>query len=534
MAATETPFSTIADLAAKLGATTKRLEKRRLLAEYLRSIRPDEIPPATLLIVGKIFPEKEQKALNVGWATLRTAVGFTRQSTLVADTLTVLEVQRTFDAIAVTSGKDSVAKRRRLLESLFGRATPPEQEILFKSIFAEIRIGVNEGVLIEALSDAASVKADLVRLAHMFTGDLGRTAAVAVLQGEPGLRALSLRLFTPVKPMMAEMAGDLQEILDEHGGETALEYKFDGARIQIHKRGDEVRVFSRRLTDVTASVPEVVEIAREIPAKEVLVEGEVVGLDSRDRPRPFQDLMRRFRRVHDIEAQRREIPLRLYLFDILYKDGEVLIGRPYRERWGMLASLVQTDLLARRVVARTVAKIESFMKEALDAGHEGLMAKALDSDYAPGKRGKKWFKIKPVETLDCAIVAAEWGHGRRTGTLSNYHLAVRGGPQGEWAMVGKTFKGLTDAERIAVTRRLLELKTSEDRWTVCVRPAIVVEIAYNEIQRSPRHPSGYALRFARIAGIRDDKGPDDADTYERLDALYRRQFDRKGAAVREP
>jgi len=244
--------------------------------------------------------------------------------------------------------------------------------------------------------------------------------------------------------------------------------------------------------------------------------------------------MRRFRRVHEIEELRREIPLRLYLFDLMYKDGEVLIGRPYRERWDLLASLVPADLLARRTLARTVPEIESFLHEALEAGHEGLMAKALESDYAPGKRGKKWFKIKPVETLDCAIVAAEWGHGRRVGTLSNVHLAVRGGPTGEWAMIGKTFKGLTDAERVAMTERLQALQVSEDRWIVHVRPEIVVEIGYNEIQRSPNYPSGFALRFARITRIREDKGPGDVDSYERLQALYQRQFERKGAAISEP
>ena len=534
MPAPETSFSTIVDIAAKLAATTKRLEKRRLIAEYLRTLRPDEIPAAALLLVGKVFPEVEQKALNVGWATLRRALGATRQVTLAPNPLTILDVQRAFDAIAATSGKDSVAKKRRLLEGLLGRATSPEQEWLLRSMFTDMRIGVNDGVMLEALADAATVDLDLVRLGHMFTGDIGRTAAVAVLRGEAGLSALGLRLFTPVKPMMAEMAGDLQDVLEAHGGETALEHKFDGARIQVHRRGDEVRVFSRRLPDVTASVPEVLEIARKLPAKEFLIEGEVVALDAQGRPRPFQDLMRRFRRVHDIDALRKEIPLRLYLFDIVYLGGEVLISRPYRERWEVLASLVPSELLAARRIARTVPEVEVFLKEAMEAGHEGLMAKALDSDYVPGKRGKKWFKIKPVETLDCAVVAAEWGHGRRTGTLSNVHLAVRGGPTGEWAMIGKTFKGLTDAERLAMTERLRALKTSEDEWTVHVRPEVVVEVAYNEIQRSPHYPSGFALRFARISRVRDDKGPREADTYERLQSLYEGQFKRKGAAVREP
>src|SRR3970282_1557473 len=245
--------------------------------------------------------------------------------------LTILDVTRTFDEIAATSGKDSVARKRRLLEGLFGRASEREVEWLLRSMFVDMRMGVNEGVMLEAIADAVGADVGVVRLVNMLAGDLGRTAATAVLEGEDGLRALGLRLFTPVKPMMAEMAGDLKDGLDAHGGETALEYKFDGARIQIHKRGDEVRVFSRRLTDVTASVPEVIEIARGIPANEFLMEGEVVGLDARGRPRPFQDLMRRFRRVHETEELRREIPLRLYLFDLVYKDGNVLIGRPYQE-----------------------------------------------------------------------------------------------------------------------------------------------------------------------------------------------------------
>lgn len=533
MAAPEAPFATIADLCERLAATRKRLEKRRLIADVLRSLRPDEVAPAVLILTARVLPESEQRALNVGWATLRKALSDTRQSTLVERPLTVLEVHRNFNAIAATSGKDSVARKRRLLESLFGRATDRERDWLLRSMFIDMRIGVSEGVMLEAIADAAGVDAALVRLANMLAGDLGRTAAAALSEGEPGLRALGLRLFTPVKPMMAEMAGELQDVLDEHRDETALEFKFDGARIQIHKRGDEVRVFSRRLSDVTASVPEVVETARGLPARELLVEGEVVALDDRGRPRPFQDLMRRFRRVHNIEAMRQEIPLRLYLFDIVYRDGALLIEHPYRERWSLLASLVPPELLAPRTIARSVPDIEAFLAEAMAAGHEGLMAKALDGEYTPGKRGKKWFKIKPVETLDCTVVAAEWGHGRRTGTLSNVHLAVRGGPTGDWAMIGKTFKGLTDAERVAMTQRLLELKTSEDRWTVHVRPEIVVEIAYNEIQRSPRYPSGYALRFARITRIRDDKGPADADTFARLEARYAAQFERKGAAVAE-
>ena len=527
-----TPFADLAGLARDLEATTKRLEKRRRIAEFLRRLPPEEVGPAVLIVIGRIFAESDQKALNVGWATLQKALGSARQARLDARPLTILDVRRAFDGIAAAGGTDSVRARLRLLAGLLGQATDPEREVLLKSIFGEMRIGVNEGVMLEGIADAAGVDADAVRAAHMVLGDLGRVAEVALAQGAEGLGRLQLRLFSPVKPMMAEMADDLDEVLKEHGGTTAVEFKFDGARIQIHRDGDRVRVFSRRLTDVTESVPEVVEIARGLPATSFLLEGEVVAVDARNRPLPFQDLMRRFRRVHEIEALRKEIPLRLYLFDVIYLDGRSLISVPYRERWAALERLVPADLLARRIVTGSRAEIEAFLKEALDAGHEGLMAKQLDSTYSVGKRGKKWFKIKPADTLDVAILAAEWGHGRRQGTLSNYWLGVRDGDR--WQMIGKTFKGLTDKERLDLMERLIPLKTSEEPWVVHVRPEVVVEIAYNEIQRSPHYESGFALRFARIARVRDDKGPGDADTYDRLKELYTKQFERKGAAYEEP
>ena len=526
-----TPFADLAELTRKLEATAKRLEKRWLIAEFLRRLPREDVGPAVLIAIGRIFAEADQKALNVGWATLQKALGSARQARLDARPLTILDVHRAFEGIAAASGTESVRARLRLLASLLGQATDPEREVLLKSIFGEMRIGVNEGVMLEGIADAAGVDLDAVRTAHMVLGDLGRVAEVALTGGAEGLAALRLRLLSPVKPMMAEMADDLDEVLAEHGGTTAVEFKFDGARIQIHRQGDEVRVFSRRLTDVTKSVPEVVEFAHGLPASSFLLEGEVVAVDERGRPRPFQELMRRFRRVHEIEALRKTIPLKLYLFDVLYLEGRSLIPAPYRERWAALEGLVPAEVLAKRIVTQSRAEIEAFLKEALDAGHEGVMAKRLDSEYSVGKRGKKWFKIKPAETLDAAILAAEWGHGRRKGTLSNYWLGVRDGER--WQMIGKTFKGLTDQERVDLMERLIPLKTREEPWVVHVRPEVVVEIAYNEIQRSPHYESGFALRFARVARVRDDKGPGDADTYERLKELYARQFERKGAAYDE-
>ncbi|TLZ93094.1 MAG: ATP-dependent DNA ligase, partial [Methanobacteriota archaeon] len=509
----ETPFARLADLTTKLEATTKRLEKRALLAAFLRSLRREEVAPAVHLIVGRIFAESDSRALNVGWATLKKALAGTKQATLVPRPLTILEVTHMFGQIAEARGADSTRARRRLLESLLGRASEGERDVLLRNVFGEMRIGVNEGVMLEGIADAAGVEADSVRTAHMFLGDLGLVAEIALFEGAAGLRSRGLRLLAPMKPMLAEMAEDLDEVLREHGGQTAIEYKLDGARIQIHRKD---------------SLPEIVAIAKSLPASEFLLEGEVVAVDADGKPLPFQDLMRRFRRVHGIEAAQEEIPLKLYLFDLLHLDGRTLIDEPYRERWRLLEGLVPSEFLTARRIVKRKEEIEPFLQAALTAGHEGLMAKALDSTYSVGKRGKKWFKIKPADRLDMAIVAAEWGSGRREGWLSNYWLAVREEATDAFQMIGKTFKGLTDAEFETMTERLRGLATSEERWGFHVRPEVVVEVAYNEIQRSPRYPSGFALRFARITRIRDDKGPEDVDTYARLKELYAKQFERKG------
>jgi DNA ligase-1 len=524
----ETPFDRLAELTQRLESTTKRLEKRALLAAFLRSLRRDEIAPAVHLIIGRIFAESDSRALNVGWATLQKALARSKQAILVPRPLTILETTHAFAQIAAARGADSTKARRRLLESLLGRASETERDVLLRNVFGEMRIGVNEGVMLEGIADAAGVDAEVVRTAHMFLGDIGLVAEIALHEGADGLRTHGLRLLAPMKPMLAELGEDLDEVLKEHGGQTALEHKLDGARIQIHRKGDAVRIFSRRLSDVTSSLPEIVAIGKSLPASEFLLEGEVVAVNADGKPLPFQDLMRRFRRVHGIEAAREEIPLKLYLFDLLRVDGQTLIDEPYRSRWERLEALVPPGYLTARRIATRKEEIESFLQEALAAGHEGLMAKALDSTYSVGKRGKKWFKIKPADLLDMVIVAAEWGSGRREGWLSNYWLAVRDDASNAFQMIGKTFKGLTDAEFEAMTERLRGLATSEERWGFHVRPEVVVEVAHNEIQRSPHYPSGFALRFARIVRIRDDKGPEDVDTYARLKELYAKQFERKG------
>ncbi|MFQ6053870.1 MAG: ATP-dependent DNA ligase, partial [Candidatus Bathyarchaeia archaeon] len=446
-----TLFSDLAELCGALEATTKRKEKTRLLAEFLRRLEPGEVASAVLLIVGSVFPEFDPRTLEVGWRTMGRVLEGRRQTTLVEEPLTILRVHQTLEMIAEASGPGSRRRKEGLLEGLIGRACPREVEVLVRIIYGEMRIGVSEGMMVEGVAEAAEVEPRLVRRALMLTGDLGEVARIALEGGEQALRQVGVRLFVPLKPMMASMSYDVAEVIEEHGGRTAFEYKFDGARIQIHRRGDEVRVYSRRLTDVTESLPDIVELVRgRIASREAILEGEAVAIGEGGRPLPFQDLMRRFTRVHDVAEMVERIPLRLHLFDVLYLDGRLLIDEPYEERWRLLEGVCPADLLAERIVTGDAEEAEAFLRRAMEAGHEGLMAKRLDSGYTPGVRGKGWFKIKPVETLDLVIAAADWGYGRRTGWLSNYHLAARDG--GEFRVIGKTFKGLTDEEFRWMTR----------------------------------------------------------------------------------
>jgi DNA ligase-1 len=518
-----TPFSHLAELCKALEATTKRKEKTRLLADFLRGLESNEVAPAVLMVVGSVFPEFDSRTLEVGWRTMKTVLEGRRQTTLIDGLLTIEGVHRTLVSIAGASGTGSRRVKGGLLEGLISRADPSEVEVLVRIIFGEMRIGVNEGMMLEGVAEAAGVDAGLVRRALMLTGDLGEVGDTALRAGEGGLRGIRMRMFVPLKPMLASMSYDIGEVIKEHGGETAFEYKFDGARIQIHRRNDQVRIYSRRLSDVTESLPDIVDLVKKhITSEDVILEGEAVAVGEGRKPLPFQDLMRRFTRVHDVAEMVERIPLRLHLFDVLYLDGCLLIDEPYGERWRLLMEVCPSELLAERIVTGDVGEAEEFLRTAMEAGHEGLMVKRLDSGYTPGVRGKGWFKIKPVETLDLVIVAADWGYGRRTGWLSNYHLAARDG--NEYRVIGKTFKGLTDEEFGWMTQRLQELKTRETPQTVYVKPEIVVEIAFNEIQRSPHYRSGYALRFARVNRIRGDKKPKDADTLDRVRELYEQQF----------
>lgn len=523
-----TLFSEFGGLCEKLRSTSKRSEKVAMMSKFLASLQGSEINAACLFILGKAFPDHDPRTLNVSWRTLQKVLSQVKERMDDSAMLSVLEVSKSLAGIAETSGKGARQSIEELLETLLSQTDKSERAFLTKIIFGEMRIGVAEGLLLESIAAAAAVSPDLVRRANMYVGNPGEVAKVALLGGVEALSQIDLQLFRPVRPMLAELAEDFVKVFKEHQGRTSLEFKFDGARVQIHKQESQIRVYSRHLTDVTASLPELTEIANEkCHAHSAVVEGEVVAVGRNARPLPFQELMRRYRRVHHIETIRKEVPIRLYLFDLLYLNGRSYVEAPYSQRIHWLEQSCDADILATRLVTDDEKDAERFLQDALEQGHEGLMAKDLGSEYTPGARGKKWFKIKPAETLDLVIIAADWGSGRRVGWLSNYHLAVRDESTGEFLDLGKTFKGLTDEQFRWMTDKLLSLKVNENNYTVYVKPEVVVEVAYNEIQSSPQYKSKFALRFARIKRIREDKTPAQVDSISRVQNLYESQFEHK-------
>ena len=555
-------FRALAELCEKLEGMKKRTLMISLVSDFLKTLEPEEVEPAVSMILGRALSKYSEHALEVSWATLSEIIrritgvdwkvftdafsktgdigaatkilfessGVKRQLSLFEKVLTINDVRKSFEAIAEAVGPGSREKKERLLEALLSAASPLEAKYLVKIIIGEMRTGFHEGLMEQAVSEAFHVPLDAVQRASMVLGDIGVVAAIVRAGGKECLQKVGFKVFRPVKLMLAQMANDVAEALKEHGGKTALEYKLDGARVQIHKKGGNVKIFSRRLTDVTESLPEVVEtVKRNIKVESAILEGEVIAVDGEGHPLPFQHLMRRFKRVHEIEDAASTIPVKLFLFDILYLNGQSLIALSYLQRRQILEEYAGEIPLTKQIITDSVEEAERFLKEALNAGHEGLMAKKIDSDYVPGIRGKRWLKIKPtLPPLDLVIVAAEYGYGKRHRWLSDYYLAARDAETGEFLTVGKTFKGLTDAEIVEMTKRLKELAVKEEPRRVLVVPKIVVEVAYNEIQKSPKYKCGMALRFARITRIRDDKTPEEADTIQRVREIYASQFSQKG------
>lgn len=519
-------FADFARLCADLVSARSRLAKTARTAEFLALLTPEEVPSAVAFLTGRAFPASDPRVVEVGWATLDEAADKAGPPPDVPG-LSLLDVAGAFADIAAAVGPGAHRARSERLRDLLRRATADERRILGGIVLGEMRIGLHEGLIGDAIARAAGVSPEQVRRAALLRSDPADVARIALAEGAEGLRRIGVRLFAPLLPMLADIAEDFSEVLETHGGRTALEFKYDGARIQLHKQGKAVRIWSRRRTEVTGSMPEVVAIAQsDLCADSLILDGEVVAVGPDGRPLPFQELMRRYRRIHEVEETAREVPMALHLFDCLLVDGRPLIDEGYEARWSALDRVTAGRHLARRMLTDDVGRAEAFLRDALAAGHEGVMAKDPTSRYTPGSRGRRWLKIKPAETVDCVIIAAEWGSGRRRGWLSNYHLAVGDGAGG-FAHVGKTFKGLTDDEFRTMTARLRSLMVEDIGHTVTVRPEVVVEVAYNEIQRSPRYPSGLALRFARITRVRDDKGPGQVSTLAELRTLYERQFTTK-------
>ena len=400
---------------------------------------------------------------------------------------------------------------------------PAEREFLVRLFLGEMRQGALDGLMIDAIAKAAAVPTNVVRRAHMLRGDLRVVASIALSDGGAGLGAVGLQVLRPIQPMLAQSAESTTEAWDRAVGDqsqVAIEWKVDGARIQIHKAGTEIKAYTRNLNEMTDRVPDVVEVVRGLPAETLILDGEVIRLRHDGRPLPFQDTMTQFGR--DVSNQA-SVEMTPFFFDVIHRDGVDLLDEPASVRFQILDEIVPESYRAPRLLATSSGSAEAFFVDAVAAGHEGVMVKAMDAPYAAGRRGVGWIKVKPVHTLDLVILAAEWGHGRRTGFLSNLHLGARDGD--DFVMLGKTFKGLTDEMLAWQTEHLQSIEDSRTDWVVYVRPELVVEIALDGVQESTRYPGGMALRFARAKGYRPDKNPEDADTLETVRALFERGRD---------
>jgi DNA ligase-1 len=494
----------VVEVSRQVAETSKRLEKTALLAALLQQLAPEEIEPAMAFLSGSL----RQGRLGVGYATLHGAM----PEPATAASLEILQLDRLFAQLAGVKGAGAEQRKRFVLDEIFRHSTREEQAFLFKLMGGELRQGALEGIMLEALAKATNLPADRIRRAAMMAGGSGAIAQAVFDKGEAGLAQFDIQLFRPVQPMLAQSAEDIRSAVEELG-EAALEFKLDGARIQVHKSADRVVIYSRAANDVTVAVPEVVQAVRALPARDLILDGEVLSLTPDGRPQPFQVSMRRFGRKLDVEKLANELPMTPFWFDLIYLDGMPLVDEPQRVRFQELKRLTPPKNVIPHLTTGDSERAEDFLARALAGGHEGVMAKAVGSSYAAGARGQSWLKIKQARTLDLVVLAAEWGNGRRRGFLSNLHLGARDTEKGGFAMLGKTFKGLTDEMLVWQTAELLKLEVARDKYTVYVQPKLIAEIAFNEVQVSPRYVSGMSLRFARVKRYRSDKSAADADTF---------------------
>lgn len=502
-------FGDIETALAAVTNTRSRLAKVDALAAVLRGLEPDEIVPA----VGLLTASPRQGRLGVGWRTLSSRGGSHAQTS----TLTVGDVDDAFTRLVEVGGAGSAAVRTSLLDALAAQATEGEWNLLIRIMTGELRTGALEGVLLDAVARASDRDGTAVRRAAMLSGDLGETARIALTGSVDDLAAVGLVVGRGVQPMLASTATSVADALAV-AGRASVEFKLDGARVQVHRHGDEVRVFTRTLADVTHRVPEIVEVARSLPVDDVILDGETLSLDDDGAPRPFQDTMARFG-----AETAREIALRPWFFDVLHVDGRDLVDEPLSARLDELERVAGAFRIPA-LLTDDPAAADAFARDALAAGHEGVMVKGLDAAYTAGRRGKSWLKVKPVHTFDLVVLGVERGSGRRARWFSNLHLGARDpegrfGEPGQFVMVGKTFKGLTDELLAWQTTHFSEREVGEVPGGIRVAPDTVVEIAIDGVQRSVRYPGGVALRFARVKAYRSDKPAAEADTIDTLRAL---------------
>ncbi|MGZ6780915.1 MAG: ATP-dependent DNA ligase, partial [Mycobacterium sp.] len=514
----------VATASAEVGASSARLAKIARIADLLSKARESGDATLVAVVVSWLSGELPQRQIGVGWAALRSLPRPAQQPTL-----TVTAVDGAFTEIGAVAGKGSQARRAGLVAEVFAAATEAEQTFLRRLLGGELRQGALAGVMADAVAKAAGVSAATVRRAAMLGGDLPAVAAAALTGGQAALSEFTLRVGQPVGPMLAQTATGVGEALERLGGEALFEAKLDGARVQIHRSGDDVSIYTRSLDDVTVRLPEVVEATRALPVTNLIADGEAIALRADGRPHRFQVTASRFGRGGgrgtkdrslDIAAARAAQPLSVFFFDILHLDGADLLDEPTRVRLSALDAIVPPSQRVDRLSTADAEAAQQFLDATLSAGHEGVMAKSPAAPYEAGRRGAGWLKVKPVHTLDLVVLAVEWGSGRRTGKLSNIHLGARDPETGEFIMLGKTFKGMTDAMLDWQTARFTDLADGPtDGWVVTVRPEQVVEIAFDGVQTSSRYPGGMALRFARVLRYRDDKSPAEADTIDTVRAF---------------
>jgi DNA ligase-1 len=495
----------LADVVAASAAVTEtssRSQKVAILAELLRQLDADEVPIA----VGLLSGAPRQGRVGVGYSTIYGI----EQQPAGDPSLTVDDLDRAIAGVKAATGPGSAGRRKELLGGLLGRATEQEADFVRRLFTGELRQGALAGVMADVVAKAAGVSMEVTRRALMLSGDLTRTAEIAMTEGEEGLRAVGFEIFRPILPMLASTA---ESVADAIGGfdRASVEWKLDGIRIQIHRRGDEVRIYTRNLNEITDALPGIADAVLPLPVQQVVLDGEALWMGE-EGPAAFQET------VSQIDADAPPEGIVTFLFDLLHVDGDDLLDTPLEERAARLAAIAP-ELKIPAVITSDPEEGQRVLDEALSAGHEGVVVKDAASLYAAGRRGKAWRKVKPVRTYDLVVLGAEWGHGRRQGWLSNLHLGARDPRTGEFVMVGKTFKGMTDELLEWQTKELLERETSRQGIAVFVRPDLVVEIALDGVQSSTRYPGGVALRFARVKRYRPDKNAEEADTIDDLRAL---------------